>query len=220
MHSTQSTLRFFRLAFCVAIVCGLAAPACGPSVSQTVPDDLLKRLPKSSRRSVFQAETVVTIAIDNKGSVKRNVDNTLREIDRTREKIKKAEKEQSKASGNKAANYDLEIDMLEAKIDYLHEVIGHQDIRAKLSDWELVMAKAQFELAKVRLVKKHSISYSGTVEDFEEQVKDIQADVDDLRKDVEAEAAELKLEEEKWLAAKKRYYASIGESSKGWWTEQ
>lgn len=220
MHSTQSNPRFFRLAFCLAVAFGLAAPACGPSVSQTVPDDLLKRLPKSSRRSVFQAETVVTIAIDNKGSVKRKVDNTLREIDRTHEKIAKAEKEQSKASGNKAANYDLEIDMLEAKIDYLHEVVGHQDIRAKLSNWELVIAKAQFELAKVRLVKKHSISYSGTVEDFEEQVKDIQADVDDLRKDVEAESAELKLEEEKWLAAKKHYYSSIGESSKGWWTEQ
>ena len=83
-----------------------------------------------------------------------------------------------------------------------------------------MLAKAQFELAKVRLVKKHSIAFSGTIEEFEEQVKDIQADVSSLRKEVDSEAAALKVEEEKWLSAKKRYYSAIGESSKGWWTEQ
>lgn len=202
------------------IVLALALGGCGPSLSNTVPDELLKRLPKSSRRSVFQAETVVTIAIDRRGAIKRTVDNSVREIDRTRQKIKDAEKRRSKVSGDKRANIDLEIDMLEAKIDYLYDVIDHQDIRQKLADWELVLAKAQFELAKVRLVKKHSISYSGSVEDFEGQVNDIKADVDGLRKEVDAEAARLKIEEEKWLAAKKRYYSAIGESSKGWWTEQ
>jgi len=202
------------------IATALALGGCGPSLSHTVPDDLLKRLPKSSRRSVFQAETVVTIAIDRRGAIKRTVDNSLREIDRTREKVRAAKKRRSQASGDKKANIDLEIDMLEAKIDYLYDVIDHQDIRQKLADWELVLAKAQFELAKVQLVKKHSIAYSGSVEDFENQVKSIQADVDGLRKEVDAEAARLKLEEDKWLAAKKRYYSSIGESSKGWWTEQ
>lgn len=198
----------------------LVLGGCGPSLSHTVPDDLLKRLPKSSRRSVFQAETVVTIAIDRRGGIKRTVDNSVREIDRTREKIKEAGKRRSQASGDKKANIDLEVDMLDAKIDYLYEVIDHQDICQKLADWELVLAKAQFELAKVRLVKKHSISYSGSVEDFEGQVNGIKADVDGLRKDVDAEAAVLKVEEEKWLASKKRYYSAIGESSKGWWTEQ
>ncbi len=193
---------------------------CGPSLHYTVPEDLLKRLPKSSRRSVFQAETVVTIAIDRKGAIKRTVDNTEREIDRTLEKIKKAEKEQARASSSKKAQYDLEIEMLEAKVDYLHKVIDHQDIKMKLAQWELVLAKAQFELAKVRLVKRHSIAFSGDEEDFVQQVNDIKADVEDLRKEVAEADAELKVEEQKWLAAKKRYYSSIGESSKGWWTEQ
>lgn len=198
----------------------LFAGGCGPSLSNTVPDDLLKRLPKSSRRSVFQAETVVTIAIDRKGGIKRLVDSTLREVDRLREKIKAIGKERSKATSDKRSRYGLEIDMVEAKIDYLYELIDHQDIQMKLADWELVLAKAQFELAKVRLVKKHSIAYSGTIEEFEQQVKGISADVDDLRKDVEREVAKLKVEEEVWLAAKKRFYSAIGESSKGWWTEQ
>jgi hypothetical protein len=208
----------WAVVFCALVA--LAFGGCGPSLSLTVPDDLLQRLPKSSRRSVFQAETVVTIAIDRRGAIKRLVDSTLREIDRIGEKVKQVEAERSKASSDKRSRYDLEIAMLEAKVDYLHELIDHQDIQRKLADWELVLAKAQFELAKVRLVKKHSIAYSGTIEEFEAQVNAIRADVDGLRKDVDKEVARLKVEEDKWLASKKRYYSSIGESSKGWWTEQ
>ena len=89
----------------------------------------------------------------------------------------------------------------------------------KLADMELILAKAQFELSKVRLVKKHSIAFDNDEEDFVEQVKSIQQDVDEFRKEVEEDAAELKHEEEEWLAVKKRYYSSIGESVKGWWTE-
>lgn len=220
MRQPFAKLNELRLAVVISALVALAVGGCGPSLSLTIPDDLLKRLPKSSRRSVFQAETVVTIAIDRRGAIKRLVESTLREIDRTREKIKQLESERAKASSDKRSRYDMEIDMLEAKVEYLYDLIDHQDIQRKLADWELVSAKAQFELAKVRLVKKHSIAYSGTIEEFEAQVNDIRADVDDLRKDVDREVAKLKVEEDKWLAAKKRYYSSIGESSKGWWTEQ
>ena len=43
--------------------------------------------------------------------------------------------------------------------------------------------------------------------------------MDDFRKEVDEDAAELKREEDEWLAVKKKYFSSIGESSKGWWTE-
>lgn len=215
---TEKISTVCAVVFVAAVIGGAAG--CGPSLSHTVPDDLLKRLPKSSQRSVYQARTVVTIAIDRKGSVKRQVDNSLREIDRIQEKIAEAEKRMDKASGNKKGHIALEIAMLEAKTDYLHEVIDHQDIRAELTEWELALAKAQFELSKAQLVKKHSIAFSGDLADFEQQVEELKADVAAKRKEVEAEAAELKQEEEIWLSAKKRYYSAIGESSKGWWTEQ
>lgn len=203
----------------VPAACAALLAGCGPSLSYTVSPDLIKRLPKSSRRSVFQAETVVTIAVDRKSSVKRKIDNARREIDRTEERIDKAKKEAQGAAAREADKIDMEIDMLDAKIDFLNAKIDHLQLRLKLADIELLLAKAQFELAKVRLVKKHSIAFSGSEEDFVDQAKSLQADVDDMRKDVDADAADLKRKEEQWLAVKKKYFSSIGESSKGWWTE-
>jgi chromosome segregation ATPase len=205
---------FLALTACAALLSG-----CGPSLSYTVSPELIKRLPKSSRRSVFQAETVVTIAVDRKSSVKRQIDNARREIDRTEERIKKARKEAEGAAAREAEKIDMEIDMLDAKIDFLNDKIDHLEMSLKLAEMELVLAKAQFELAKVKLVKKHSIAFSDSEEDFVEQAKSIQADVDDMRKDVDEDAADLKRKEESWLAVKKKYFSSIGESSKGWWTE-
>jgi hypothetical protein len=216
------TQAFHRIALAVtlAAMVGGGLPACGASIRYTVDEDLLQRLPKASRRSVYQAETVVTIAIDAKGAEKRKVDNALRENDRLEAKLAEAKLRRAKAAGNQVATIDLEIRMLKARLAYNDELVDHQRIRIKLADKELTLARAQFELAKARLVEKHSISSSASVKDFEEQVTDIQAHVLKFRKKVEADAADLKEEEARWLEAKKAYYSAIGESSKGWWTEQ
>jgi hypothetical protein len=208
----------FRLV-CISTLVGFLI-GCGSSLSQTVPKELLQRLPKNSRRSVFQAETVVTIAIDNKGKIKRRKEGYLREIARTKEKIKEVDERLDKASGDKVRQIEMEIDMLESKIEYLDFAADHQDIRMELAEQELMLARAQFELSKARLVKKHSIAFSEDVEDFEEQVAAEREKVKDIRREVKQETEELKREEERWLAAKKHYYSAIGESSKGWWTEQ
>lgn len=219
MVPTAKIRHIFPTACATVLALAVLVSGCGPSLSHTVPQDLLKRLPKSSRRSVFQARTVVTIAIDRKSAVKRKINSTKREIEKTREKIKAAEKERGKTSARESDQIAMEIMMLEAKVDYLHDVIDHLELKAELAEMELVLAQAQFELSKVQLVKKHSIAFGGDEEDFVDQVKSIQEDVNVFRKDVEEDAADLKREEEAWLAVKKRYYSSIGESSKGWWTE-
>jgi len=128
--------------------------------------------------------------------------------------------QRGKASGDQVAKIDLEIRMLRAKQDYNDAFVDHQHTVLDLADLELLLARAQFELAKAQLIKKHSIQGDMAVEDFEGQVRDIQARVAEFRKDVDEEAAELKEEENRWLEAKKAYFAAIGESSKGWWTEQ
>ncbi|HOX45706.1 MAG TPA: hypothetical protein PK668_19050 [Myxococcota bacterium] len=204
----------------LAALAAACLPACGMTLSYTVDEDMLQRLPKASRRSVYQAETIVTIAIDAKGAVKRKIDNTIREDDRLEAKISEAKDRRGKASGDQVAKIDLEIRMLRAKLDYNDAFVDHQRTVLKLSDLELLLARAQFELAKAQLIKKHSIQGDMAVEDFEGQVKDIQARVAEFRKDVDEEAADLKEEENRWLEAKKAYFAAIGESSKGWWTEQ
>lgn len=202
-----------------ALVLAAGEAGCGASLSKTVPPDLIQRLPKNTRRGVFQAETVVTIAVDRKANVKREIDNAEREIDRTKEKIREAEKRRAAAPGPEAEKIDLEIKMYQARIDYLDESLGHLAMRLKLADKELLLARSQFELEKVKLVKKHAISFDTPVEDFEEQVQDMQAEVDRYRKVVDEDAAELKREEEKWLEVKKAYFSTIGEGTKGWWTE-
>jgi hypothetical protein len=113
----------------------------------------------------------------------------------------------------------MEIDMLWAKVSYLEDKVDHLHFVLKLRDRELLLAKAQFELAKVKLVKKHSISFDGNEEDFVDQVRSLQEKVNDFRMDVEEDAADLKVSEDEWLAVKKQYYSAVGESSKGWWTE-
>jgi predicted nucleic acid-binding Zn-ribbon protein len=202
----------------VLFFCGVLE-GCGAHLSKTVSPDLIQRLPKNTRRGVFQAETVVTIAVDRKSAIRRELDTAEREIDRTREKIADVEKQRSAAGGRDAEKMDLEINMLEAKIEFLERTIDHLKVKAELVDKELLLARAQFELEKAKLVKKHAIAIDDSIEDFEEQMKDIQADVDDFRKIVDEDAADLKQDEERWLAIKKEFYSSIGESAKGWWTE-
>jgi peptidoglycan hydrolase CwlO-like protein len=214
---TQPKSALAPIVFFAIVLGGLVG--CGSSLSLTVPDDLLQRLPKNSRKSVFQAETLVTIAVDHKGSVKRQIDNAELEISRTKTKIDESKKERKAATTRTADKINLEINMLEVKIDYLYDYLDHQHIVLKLADRELLLARAQFELVKVQLVKKHSIAFNKDEEDFVKQVKKIEEDVNDFRKKVDAKAADLKKSEERWLAAKKEYYAAIGESDKGWWTE-
>ncbi len=67
--ATKNAIRLL-VAWMVALLAG-SLGGCGPSLSYTVSDDLLRRLPKSSRRAEFQAKTVVTIAVDRKSTVKR-----------------------------------------------------------------------------------------------------------------------------------------------------
>ena len=110
---------------CAVMFGGLVS--CGPSLSLTVPDDLLLRLPKNSRKSVFQAETLVTIAVDHKGSIKRQIENTELEITRTKTKIDESKKARSAATARNADKIKLEIHMLNVKVDYLEDDLDHQD---------------------------------------------------------------------------------------------
>ncbi len=212
-------MRKYLVFSCASLLLAAGFSACGPSLSYTVPDDLLQRLPKKSRRSVFQAETVVTIAVDRKSAVKREQESTHREIDASRERIEKIEKESSAGGPAAEKKGQAEINMLEASIDYLKEKLDHLDLALSVAEDELLLARAQFELAKLQLVKKHAIAYSGDEKDFVEQVNDIQRYVEKRRRRLEQDAAELKREEDKFMEIKRRFFSSIGESSKGWWTE-
>jgi cell division protein FtsB len=208
-----------KTACLVVIFTAATLLGCGASLSYSVDQSLIKRLPKSSRRSVFQAETVVTIAVDQKSTTKRQIDGAKREIDRTEERVKNLEKQKDSAAAREVDKINMEIDMLEAKVDYLEDKVDHLYYVLKLRDKELLLAKAQFELAKVKLVKKHSIAFDGSEEDFVDQVRSLQEEVNEFRLDVEEDAVDLKLSENEWLVVKKKYYSAVGESSKGWWTK-
>ncbi|RME25733.1 MAG: hypothetical protein D6806_07435, partial [Deltaproteobacteria bacterium] len=127
--------------------------------------------------------------------------------------------ELSGAGGQKKARLEAELDMLDAKERYLGAKGEFLERSLEVADKEVMLARAQFELAKLKLVKKHSIAFDGDEQDFVEQVEDWKHTVEEERRDLQQMEAELKLEEKKWLEAKKRFYSSVGESSKGWWTE-
>jgi len=208
----------FRAYIVVALVFLVFGPGCG--LRYTVPKDLIRRLPKSSRKSVFQARTVVTIAIDKKSSVRRKIASTRREIERTKERIEDLQAKRSRTPARKRASLDLEIAMLKAKLDFLDEKIDFLEFKLKKAAKELLLAKARFELSKAKLIKKHAIKFSGDIGDFEDQVKDLEEDARDYKKELDERQKELKAEEKQWLAVKEKYYASVGETSRGWWTEQ
>jgi archaellum component FlaC len=208
-----------KTTFLIVILTAAMLAGCGGSLSYTVDQSLIKRLPKSSRRSVFQAETVVTIAVDQMSTTKRKIDSTKREIARIEERIQDLKKRREAAAAREADKIGMEIDMLWAKVSYLEDRVDHLHYVMKLRDKELLLAKAQFELAKVKLVKKHSIAFDGSEEDFVDQVRSLQEEVNEFRMDVEEDAADLKVSEDEWLAVKRQYFSAVGESSKGWWTE-
>lgn len=212
-------MRIFSKLLLGVLLSSWLATGCGPSLSYTVEPELLRRLPKKSRRSVFQARTVVTIAIDRLSSIRRQIDSTRRDIDRIKEREDKIEKEMETAGPRESQRRRGEIQVLDARKEYLEHKIDFLEEKHDVAEYELLLAKAQFELAKVRLVKKHSIAFDGDEADFVEQVKDLQQEVDERRKDLQGEEAELKRREQEYLAVKKKFYSSIGESSKGWWTE-
>jgi len=212
-------MRIFRKLLLGVLLSVWLGAGCGHSLSYTVEPELLQRLPKKSRRSVFQARTVVTIAIDRLSSIRRQIDGTRRDIDRIKERVDKIEKELGNAGPRESQRLRGEIDVLDARQEYLEHKIEFLEEKLDVAEDELLLAKGQFELAKVRLVKKHSIAFDGDEADFVEQVEDLQQKVNERRKDLERDEAELKRQEQKWLAVKKRFYSSIGESSKGWWTE-
>ena len=192
---------------------------CGPSLSDTVPDNVIERLPKASRRSVFQAETIVTIALDRRASVAREIQNLHRELRKTGEIMRLTDKRLDKAEGGEKGRIEQEIEVLEVKEELLERQIDHQEIVLKLADYEVILARAQFELSKVKLVKKHSIKFGEDEEDFVEQVQSIQEDVNDQREVVAEDERELKQQEESFLALKKKYNMMDGEPSKGWWAQ-
>ena len=131
-----------KTAYLIALVTALLLIGCGGSLSYTVDQSLIKRLPKSSRRSVFQAETVVTIAVDQMSTTKRQIDTTRREIARTEERIENLKKRQEAAAAREADKIDMEIDMLWAKVGYQEDKIDHLYFVLKLRDKELLLAKA------------------------------------------------------------------------------
>ena len=94
-------------------------------------------------------------------------------------------------------------------------MVHAMDHRARAEDQErarLIVAKAQFELAKARLVKKNNVPGASDIElaDFEAQVEEYKEDVNDTDEDIAVAEAEMATKEEAWVAKSEQLAAATG----------
>lgn len=205
-------------------VLALSASACG-GLSYTIDRDLLKDISIENKLILFDAENDVSIALDERESLKKQVNEARQDISDAKAKIKEAradaERAQEKGVANAQSVGDLAEDAYDKKIDYLNDRIGFLKRRLEAQERLIYVAWARYELAKAKLVKKNNVKGANDVEiaDYEEQVDKF---VELAKEDTEVlkrEEAELNASQQEWLAQREKLQAASGGGLGSSWVE-
>ncbi len=205
-------------------VLGLSATACG-GLSYTVDRDLLKDVSIENKLVLFDAENDVSIALDERESLKKQVSEARQDIVDAKAKIKEAKSDAERAAEKGDANAqsvgDLAEEAYDKKIDYLNERIGFLKRRLEAQERLIYVAWSRYELAKAKLVKKNNVRGANDVEiaDFEEQVDKFvelaKEDTEALKQDEEA----LQAAQQEWLAEREKLQTASGGGLGSSWVE-
>lgn len=190
------------------LVTGLSlfgALGCG-GLSYTVSRDLLRDVSVENKLLLFDAENDVSIALDERENIRRQIHELKQDIADAEARIADADKdyERARAKNDAAASQIAEMarEVYEYKIEYLEEEIALLRERAAAQEGLIYVAWAKYELAKAKLLKKNNVRGASDIEleDFERQVDDY---VERARQD----KAELSEAEQTVAAAKREWRA-------------
>ena len=178
----------------------LALVGCG--LSYQIDPELLRQISMEQRLLLFEAENDLSIAIDERDKVRRSLLAQKRDLRDTNMQISEAHNDEERASQKgeeeRRKLAELAADVFDLKRDYILANIDALRERLQVQDVVIIAARAQFELAKAKLVVENNVRGASSVdmEDFEDQVAatlenardalndfaETQAEVDELRK--------------------------------------
>ncbi|MEQ8275198.1 MAG: hypothetical protein RMA76_43575 [Deltaproteobacteria bacterium] len=204
-----------KRAWVVGVV-ALSFCSCRSAPSLRVDADVLDKITIENKLLLFDAENELNIAIDSRDQVVDEIAQIKDDIRRARKKQQVAERdsevfadkgdnERAKFAALRAVTEDSRIEYLEAYLAWSRERLVKERAR-------LIVAKAQFELAKARLVKKNNVPGASDIElaDFEAQVEEYKEDVNDTDEDIAVAEAEMATKEEAWVAKSEQLAAATG----------
>ncbi|MEO1334815.1 MAG: hypothetical protein AAFV29_04195 [Myxococcota bacterium] len=190
--------------------------ACGTAPHLRVDADVLDKITIENKLRLFDAENELNIAIDARDQVIDEIAQIKDDVRRADKKREVAQRDvevfESKGDGERVRLSELRRAAATARIEYLDARLEWARGRLDRQRRQLIVAKARFELAKARLVKKNNVPGASDIdlEDFEEQVKDYRAEVGETDEDIKEAEIEMKAREENWIAQSKTLQEATG----------
>jgi hypothetical protein len=202
----------------------IALSGCG-GMSYTIDRDLLRDITIENKLLLFDAENDVSIAIDEREQIQRQIRDLrtdirdahaqVREADGDRERAQaKNESARSTLAERARAVFELKITFLLAQIDLLREKLVVQDR-------VVLVAETKFELAKAKLVKRNNVYGAADVDltDFEAQVDDAVESARGARQDFAEDEKALVAVKGEWQKAREQLAKDSGGGVGSPWAE-
>ncbi len=192
------------------------ASGCGSAPHLRVDADVLERITIENKLRLFDAENELNIAIDARDQVVDEIEQIKQDIRRTQKKRDVAARDEDlfddKGDQRRVALSRLRRTTAIAQLDYLDARLEWARRRLDRQRRALIVAKAKFELAKAKLVKRNNVPGASDIEieDFEEQVADYSADVGETEEEISEAELEMKAREQNWIAESKRLQNATG----------
>ncbi|MBI5508818.1 MAG: hypothetical protein HY903_08705 [Deltaproteobacteria bacterium] len=207
--------------FAVAIVFGAG---CG-HLSYTVDRDQLQEITIENKLLLFDAENDVSIALDEKEAIHREIQQVKQDIEDADLQIAETENDAARASEKgdheKEKVCEQAIEVYDLKIRYLEEYLLFLRDKLKAQDDLIIVAEAKFELAKAKLAKNNNVRDAADIElaDFEAQVDDKVARAKDTFQELAEFEKEVDGVKEQWLGRRDQLMAASGGGIGSPWAE-
>jgi chromosome segregation ATPase len=198
--------------------------ACG-GLSYRVERDQLKEITIENKLLLFDAENDVSIALDEREAIHREIQQTKQDIQDADLQVGDAEVDSSRAAskGDKTKEQvaDAAAEVFQLKIRYLEDHVAFLRDKLKAQNDLIRVAEAKFELAKAKLAKNNNVRGAADLElaDFEGQVDECveraKATFQALAADEQAVEAVKKV----WLDRRDQLMAASGGGAGSPWAE-
>ena len=206
------------------VIIGLWGAGCG-ALSHTVDRDTLARLTIENKLLLFDAENDVSIAIDEKDKIQRELQLLREDRDDAFLQLRDAETDADRASEKgDEQRYQLAQrsgQVTELKLAYFDAYRDYLKERLFVQEDLIHVALAKYELAKAQLVKRNNLEGASDVDlaDFEQQVDDVIEDAKDSQRDLKGEKQHAQKVRDVWLEARQKLSEESGGGFGSPWAE-
>lgn len=208
---------------CVVLLT-VVATGCG-GLGYQVDRDLLNEVSVENKLTLFDAENDVSIALDEREQIRREIQLVKQQIEDTESQIKEAVEDAKRAADKGDAEREKVAVMAEEvfylKKGFLQEQIGLLRERMKVQESYIYVAFAKYELAKAKLVKKNNVrgAQDIDIEDYEAQVDEYVERAKEMNQDFAAYEQEVEQVKQAWLTRREELQQASGGGLGSPWAE-